>query len=58
LRCEVKNTDVIDKLLQNGLLTVGAGENVIRVMPPLIIDESHVDEAARIIDKVAAGFAK
>jgi acetylornithine/N-succinyldiaminopimelate aminotransferase len=58
LRCEVKNTEVIDKLIENGLLTVGAGENVIRVMPPLIVSEAQIDEAARIIGKVAAGFAK
>jgi acetylornithine/N-succinyldiaminopimelate aminotransferase len=58
LRCEAKNIDVIDKLREGGLLTVGAGDNVIRVMPPLIIEESHVDEAARIIDKVAASFQK
>jgi len=59
LRCgDIKNTDVIDRLRDNGLLTVGAGENVIRVMPPLIIGEQEIDEAARIIDKVAAGFAK
>jgi acetylornithine/N-succinyldiaminopimelate aminotransferase len=58
LRCEVKNTDVIDKLIENGLLTVGAGENVIRVLPPIIVSEREVEEAAQIIEKVAAGFAK
>jgi acetylornithine/N-succinyldiaminopimelate aminotransferase len=29
---------------QHGLLTVSAGENVVRVLPPLVIDESHIDE--------------
>jgi len=28
----------------HNVLTVAAGENVVRVLPPLIIDESHVDE--------------
>jgi acetylornithine/N-succinyldiaminopimelate aminotransferase len=58
LRCEVKSNDVIDRLRENGLLTVGAAENVIRVMPPLIIDESHVEEAVGIIDRVAASLSK
>jgi acetylornithine/N-succinyldiaminopimelate aminotransferase len=36
---------------------VSAGENVIRLLPPLIIDERHVDEAVAIIDRVARSFA-
>jgi acetylornithine/N-succinyldiaminopimelate aminotransferase len=28
----------------HGLLTVSAGDNVVRVLPPLVIDESHVGE--------------
>jgi acetylornithine/N-succinyldiaminopimelate aminotransferase len=29
---------------EHQLLTVSAGENVVRVLPPLIIDESHIEE--------------
>ena len=47
----VANTDLKDKLQDNGLLTVGAGGNVVRILPPLIIDQSHVDEAVSILDK-------
>ena len=43
-----------------GLLTVAAGDNVVRILPPLVIDESHVAEfvqklsdAARIYVPVA-----
>jgi len=36
----------------HGLLTVAAGENVFRVLPPLVIDETHIAEA---IDKLSAG---
>jgi len=57
LRCVVPNNDVITRLQEQGLLTVGAGENVIRLLPPLIIDESHIDEAVAIIDRVARSFA-
>jgi acetylornithine/N-succinyldiaminopimelate aminotransferase len=39
------------KLGDNGLLTVAAGDNVLRLLPPLIIEESHIDEAMEIIEK-------
>jgi acetylornithine/N-succinyldiaminopimelate aminotransferase len=54
LRCHVPNTQLVDKLRENGLLAVGAGENVVRLVPPLIIDESHVREAVEKIDRAAA----
>jgi acetylornithine/N-succinyldiaminopimelate aminotransferase len=57
LRCVVPNGDVIARLQEQGLLTVSAGENVIRLLPPLIIDETHIDEAVAIIDRVARSFA-
>ena len=36
----------------HGLLTVAAGDNVVRILPPLIIDESHIAEC---IEKLSAG---
>ena len=53
LKCVVPNTDMVERLRQNGLLVAGAGENVIRLLAPLIIDERHIDEATGIIDQVA-----
>jgi acetylornithine/N-succinyldiaminopimelate aminotransferase len=47
------NTDVIAKLREHGLLTVGAAENVIRLLPPLTIEDAHVDEALSILETVA-----
>jgi len=38
----------------HGLLTVSAGDNVIRILPPLVIDDSHIDE---FMDKLSAGAA-
>ena len=57
LRCHIPNTQLVDKLRENGLLAVGAGENVVRLVPPLIIDEIHVREAVEKIDKAAAEVA-
>ena len=36
----------------HGLLTVAGGDNVVRILPPLVIDESHVAEC---IEKLSAG---
>jgi len=58
LKCVVPNTEVVDKLRFNGLLAVGAGENVVRLMPPLIIEEGQIEEAAGIIDSVARQWAQ
>ncbi|MDE2513300.1 MAG: aspartate aminotransferase family protein [Alphaproteobacteria bacterium] len=52
-KCVVPNLDMVERLRRAGLLTVGAGENAVRLLPPLIIDERHVDEAVGIIDGVA-----
>ena len=47
-----KNNLEISKLFtQNGLLTVPAEDNIIRLAPPLIILKKEVDEAINIIEK-------
>ena len=38
-------------MAEKGLLTVGAGEKVLRLVPPLIVDESHVNQAVQIISE-------
>jgi acetylornithine/N-succinyldiaminopimelate aminotransferase len=49
IKTRIPNTEMVARLAANGLLTVGAGDNVVRLLPPLIIDEAHVDEAAGIL---------
>ncbi len=51
LKCKIPSDAFGAHLLKNGLLTVGAGENVVRLAPPLIIDERHVDEAVQIVER-------
>ncbi len=57
LKCVVPNTEMVNKLRDAGLLTVGAGDNVVRLLPPLIIEEGHVEEALSILDKVCGTWA-
>jgi acetylornithine/N-succinyldiaminopimelate aminotransferase len=53
LKCVAPNIEMGNRLRHAGLLTVGAGDNVVRLLPPLVIDEGHVAEAVGIIDVVA-----
>ncbi|MET1755074.1 aspartate aminotransferase family protein [Novosphingobium sp. RD2P27] len=40
----------------HGLLTVSAGDNVVRVLPPLVIDDSHMDEFMEKLSAAAATY--
>lgn len=41
----------------HGLLTVAAGDNVVRILPPLVIDETHIAECIEKLSAGAASFA-
>jgi 4-aminobutyrate aminotransferase len=41
---------IIDRAFEKGLLLLGAGENTIRIAPPLLIDEEQADFAARTLE--------
>lgn len=50
--------DFVAHLRDNhGLLTVAAGENVFRVLPPLVIDESHIAECVERLSAGARSYA-
>ena len=49
-------TNFIKKLMENKLLTIRAAENVVRVLPPLNVKKSELDQALNIINKVCSQF--
>jgi len=51
IKIKQNNVMVSNILKKNRLLTVPAGDNVIRLAPPLIINKKHADEALTIINK-------
>ena len=53
IRCVVPAAEIVTKLRENGLLTLTAGENVLRVLPPLIVGEAEIEEALGVMHKVA-----
>jgi acetylornithine/N-succinyldiaminopimelate aminotransferase len=56
LKCKLPNTDLITALRERGMLAVGAGDNVVRLVPPLIITEEHVREAVGILNDACASL--
>lgn len=50
LKCRVDNKAMMACLRRHGLLTGPAGDNVVRFLPPLIIEQEHVDEALATLD--------
>jgi len=53
LRLKCESRDFVAHLRDNhGLLTVSAGDQVVRILPPLIIDDSHIAEC---VEKLSAG---
>ncbi|HCY48048.1 MAG TPA: acetylornithine transaminase [Alphaproteobacteria bacterium] len=46
--------DVLHACAEESLLVCTAADNVLRLLPPLIIEPSHVDEALHVIDGVIA----
>ena len=49
---------MVDELRAEKMLTVSAGDNVVRLLPPLIIDETEVAEAVARIDRACARLAQ
>lgn len=45
--------EIINKALSNGLIIISAGSNVLRLVPPLVIEKSDIDE---MIEKLEASF--
>ena len=52
LKMLVDNTEFMKKLMNHKMLTVKAEENVIRLFPPLIVNNKELDEAIGKIEKV------
>jgi acetylornithine/N-succinyldiaminopimelate aminotransferase len=50
--------ELVDALRVEKMITVGAGDNVVRLLPPLIIDEAGITEAVARIDRACARLTK
>jgi acetylornithine/N-succinyldiaminopimelate aminotransferase len=58
LRTTVPNTEFVDALRAEHLLAVAAGDNVVRLLPALIISDSEIGEAINRIDRAATNIER
>ena len=56
LRTKVPNTEFVDALRAEHMLAVAAGDNVVRLLPALIISDSEIGEAINRIDRAATNI--
>jgi acetylornithine/N-succinyldiaminopimelate aminotransferase len=57
VKCKVPNQLLVQRLAAERMLTVQAGDNVVRLLPPLIVGEAEIDEACAKIDAACAALA-
>ncbi len=50
LVCKGPVGDMINKAMENGLILISAGANIIRLVPPLVITKENVDEMTAILE--------
>jgi acetylornithine/N-succinyldiaminopimelate aminotransferase len=57
LRAVVPSAELVDELRAEKLITVAAGDNVVRLLPPLIVSEAEIAEGVARIDRACARIA-
>jgi acetylornithine/N-succinyldiaminopimelate aminotransferase len=58
LRMVPPASEMVDELRAEKMITVAAGDNVVRLLPPLIIGESEISEAIARIDRACTRLAR
>ncbi len=58
LRAVVPAATVVDALRAERMIAVSAGDNVIRLLPPLIIDDAEIGEAMARLDRACAALIR
>ena len=57
VKAVVPSADLVTALRGQNLLTVGAGENVVRLLPPLIVTEAEIEEAVQRLDHACTALS-
>lgn len=57
LKCRVPAADLVAAGYEQGILTVPAADEVLRILPPLTITDDEITEAVARLDKAAASLA-
>ena len=58
LKCRPKNTDVIAACHEQKLLAIAAGDNVVRLLPPLTVSAAEISEGLDCLDRACLSLEK
>jgi acetylornithine/N-succinyldiaminopimelate aminotransferase len=58
LRAAVPNGELVDALRAEKMITVAAGDNVVRLLPPLIVTDAEIAEGVNRLERACARLAK
>ena len=56
IKTKVPNTDFVAHALDQQILTIAAGDNVVRLLPPLIVSDDDLSEAVAKLDRTCQSF--
>jgi acetylornithine/N-succinyldiaminopimelate aminotransferase len=51
IKCKVPNTAFVAAVIAEKMLVIGAGDNVVRLLPPLIVSEADITEAVTKLER-------
>jgi acetylornithine/N-succinyldiaminopimelate aminotransferase len=57
VKAVVPSTDLVAALREQNLLTVGAGDNVVRFLPPLIVTEAEIEESVARLERACVALS-
>ncbi|MGH6779222.1 MAG: aspartate aminotransferase family protein [Bradyrhizobium sp.] len=57
IKAVVPAADLVTALRGERLLTVGAGDNVVRFLPPLIVSEAEIEEAVAMLERACVALS-
>jgi len=58
LRAVVPSAELVDELRAEKMITAAAGDNVVRLLPPLIVSDEEIAEGVRRLERACARIAK
>ena len=57
VKAVVPSGDLVNALRDQKLLTVGAGDNVVRFLAPLIVTEAEIDESVQMLERACVALS-
>jgi acetylornithine/N-succinyldiaminopimelate aminotransferase len=56
VKAVMPSTDLVAALRNEKLLTVGAGDNVVRFLAPLIVSEAEIEQSVAMLERACAAL--